>query len=73
MDESDSKIRFTYSNAIAVYSGNLPEIIQDFNALTLKFTYVAQKEISELLIDDFTRKFFVHDVRVNLNIICIHK
>ena len=70
-DESDTKIRFIFSSSLAVFGGDLPEIIQDSTAVTPQSTYGAQKAMSELLINDYTRKGFVDGLCVRLPTICI--
>ncbi|HHV6834519.1 TPA: NAD-dependent epimerase/dehydratase family protein [Haemophilus influenzae] len=60
-----------FSSSLAVFGGDLPEIIQDSTAVTPQSTYGAQKAMSELLINDYTRKGFVDGLCVRLPTICI--
>jgi nucleoside-diphosphate-sugar epimerase len=51
--------RVVFTSSIAVYGGDLPEIISDTTALNPQTSYGIQKAIGELLIGDYTRKGFI--------------
>jgi len=51
------KVLFTSS--VAVYGGELPELVRDDTALNPKSSYGIQKQIGELMLTDFSRKGFV--------------
>ncbi|OBX05130.1 hypothetical protein QV06_03915 [Gallibacterium genomosp. 3] len=65
------QIRFIFASSLAVYGGDLPEIIQNNTALTPQSTYGVQKAMCELLINDYTRKGFVDGIVLRLPTICI--
>lgn len=64
-------VRFIFSSSLAVFGGHLPERIEDDTALTPQSTYGTQKAMSELLINDYTRKGFVDGLVLRLPTICI--
>lgn len=64
-------IRFIFSSSLAVYGGQLPDVIQDDTAVTPQSTYGAQKAMCELLINDYSRKGFVDGIVLRLPTICI--
>jgi nucleoside-diphosphate-sugar epimerase len=51
--------RVVFTSSIAVYGGELPEVLPDDQKLTPQTSYGAQKAMGELLIADYTRKGFV--------------
>ena len=51
--------RVVFASSVAVFGGDMPEVIQDGTALTPQTSYGTQKAISELLINDYSRKGFV--------------
>jgi nucleoside-diphosphate-sugar epimerase len=53
------KPRVVFTSSVAVYGGELPEVVQDNTALNPQSSYGTQKAIGELLLNDFSRKGFV--------------
>jgi nucleoside-diphosphate-sugar epimerase len=53
------KPRVVFTSSVAVYGGDLPDIVTDATALSPRSSYGAQKAIGELLLADYTRKGFV--------------
>ncbi len=51
--------RLIFASSLAVYGGELPEIVGEDTPLTPQTSYGTQKAIGELLVDDYTRKGFV--------------
>lgn len=51
--------RVLFTSSVAVYGGDLPEMVQDDTALNPQSSYGAQKAIAELLLNDYTRRGFV--------------
>src|SRR4029079_11688185 len=47
------------TSSIAVYGGDLPDLLPDDQKLTPQTSYGAQKAMGELLIADYTRKGFI--------------
>lgn len=54
-----SKPRLLFTSSVAVYGGDLPDVVTDATALSPRSSYGAQKAIGELLLADYTRKGFV--------------
>lgn len=50
---------FVFTSTVGVFGGNLPEIIDDLTAVTPQNSYGTAKAMSELLINDCSRKGFV--------------
>jgi len=51
--------RVLFTSSVAVYGGDLPDVVTDTTALNPRSSYGAQKAIAELLLADYTRKGFV--------------
>lgn len=51
--------KVVFTSSVAVYGGEMPEIVQDDTALNPKSSYGVQKAIGELLLSDYSRKGFV--------------
>lgn len=55
----DTPPRVVFTSSVAVYGGDLPEVITDEQKLTPQTSYGAQKAMGELLVADYTRKGFI--------------
>lgn len=51
--------RLVFTSSVAVYGGDMPEVIPDGQPLTPQTSYGAQKAMGELLINDHSRKGYV--------------
>jgi D-erythronate 2-dehydrogenase len=51
--------KVVFTSSVAVYGGELPEVVGDETALRPQSSYGMQKAIGELLIGDYTRRGFV--------------
>jgi nucleoside-diphosphate-sugar epimerase len=51
--------RLVFTSSVAVYGGDMPEVLDDGTTLTPQTSYGAQKAIGELLVNDYSRKGFV--------------
>lgn len=51
--------RLVFASSVAVYGGDMPEVLDDRTILTPQTSYGAQKAIGELLLNDYSRKGFV--------------
>jgi len=51
--------KVVFTSSVAVYGGQLPDVVQDTTALNPQSSYGAQKAIGELLLNDFSRRGFV--------------
>ncbi|MFL9874482.1 D-erythronate dehydrogenase [Paraburkholderia megapolitana] len=51
--------RVVFTSSVAVYGGDMPEIVQNDTALNPQSSYGTQKAIAELLLNDYTRRGFI--------------
>ena len=51
--------RFVFASSVAVYGGDMPEVIEDGTALNPQTSYGAQKAMVEFLVTDYSRKGFI--------------
>ena len=51
--------RVVFASSVAVFGGDLPEVIRDDTPLTPQTSYGGQKAITEFLINDYTRREFI--------------
>ncbi len=51
--------RLVFASSVAVYGGDLPDVVLDRTAVLPQSSYGTQKAIVELLINDYTRRGFV--------------
>ena len=51
--------RVVFTSSVAVYGGDLPDIVLDTTALNPQTSYGSQKAAAELLMGDYTRKGFI--------------
>ena len=56
---SGRKPRVLFTSSVAVYGGQLPELVNDTTPLTPQSSYGVQKAVAELLLSDYTRKGFI--------------
>ncbi|WP_340109353.1 D-erythronate dehydrogenase [Pikeienuella sp. HZG-20] len=48
-----------YTSSVAVYGGEIPDVIDDFTILNPQTSYGAQKAAGEMLVTDYSRKGFI--------------
>jgi len=51
--------RVVFTSSVAVYGGDLPDVVQNDTVLNPQSSYGTQKAIAELLLNDFARRGFV--------------
>ncbi|MFM0737315.1 SDR family oxidoreductase [Paraburkholderia xenovorans] len=51
--------RVLFTSSVAVYGGDLPDVVRNDTALNPQSSYGAQKAIAELLLNDYSRRGFV--------------
>jgi len=51
--------RVVFASSLAVYGGDMPDVITDVTPLTPQTSYGAQKAIGELLVNDYSRKGYI--------------
>ncbi len=62
---------FVFTSSIAAYGGELPDVVDDDQALTPETSYGAHKGACELLVHDYSRKGYVDGRSLRLPIIII--
>lgn len=72
-DESSGNYvpRFVFTSSIAVFGGPFPEKIDDQFLCAPLTSYGAQKAMTELLVNDYSRKGFIDGVTIRLPTICV--
>jgi nucleoside-diphosphate-sugar epimerase len=63
--------KVVFTSSVAVFGGNLPEVVQDDTALNPKSSYGIQKAIGELLLSDYSRRGFIDGRGVRLPTISV--
>jgi nucleoside-diphosphate-sugar epimerase len=63
--------RVVFASSIAVFGAPLPEVIGDDYMLAPRTSYGTQKAISELLLNDYSRRGFLDGVGLRLPTICV--
>ena len=63
--------RFVYASSIAVFGGKLPEAVGDTQFRTPRTSYGTAKAITELLIDDYSRKGIVDGRALRLPVVLL--
>jgi nucleoside-diphosphate-sugar epimerase len=53
------KPRVVFTSSVAVYGGDMPDVVRNDTALNPQSSYGTQKAIAELLLNDYTRRGFV--------------
>ena len=51
--------RLIFASSVAVYGGDMPDVLSDMTPLTPQTSYGSQKAVGELLVGDYSRKGFV--------------
>jgi D-erythronate 2-dehydrogenase len=57
--EGGKKPKVVFTSSVAVYGGDMPEVVQESTALNPQTSYGSQKAMAELLLNDYTRKGFI--------------
>ena len=63
--------RFLFASSIAVFGGDVPEVIEDSTAPVPQSSYGTQKAITELLINDYSRRSFIDGVTLRFPTIVV--
>lgn len=63
--------RVVFTSSVAVYGGDLPDVVRDDTALDPRSSYGVQKAVAELLLSDYARKGFVDGVVLRLPTISV--
>jgi nucleoside-diphosphate-sugar epimerase len=51
--------RLVFASSVAVYGGDMPEVLDDATPLAPQTSYGSQKAVGELLVSDYSRKGFI--------------
>ena len=51
--------KLVFTSSVAVYGGQLPDVVQDDTALSPRSSYGMQKAIGELLVNDYSRRGYI--------------
>jgi nucleoside-diphosphate-sugar epimerase len=51
--------KLVFTSSVAVFGGDLPDVVQDETALNPQSSYGAQKAIGEILLSDYSRKGYI--------------
>ncbi|MGD1867447.1 MAG: D-erythronate dehydrogenase [Phormidesmis sp.] len=62
---------FIFASSLAVFGGSLPAVITENTALTPLSSYGTQKAITELWVNDYTRKGFIDGRILRLPTVCV--
>lgn len=68
---TNPNIRFIFTSSLAVFGGQLPNLITPQTAVQPSSSYGTQKAICELLVNDYARKRFLDAMTLRLPTICI--
>src|SRR5690606_38708682 len=63
--------RFVYASSIAVFGGQLPDVVGDNQFRTPTTSYGTAKAITELLIDDYSRKGIIDGRALRLPVVLL--
>ncbi|MEY1274159.1 D-erythronate dehydrogenase [Proteus mirabilis] len=69
--EKNPATKFIFTSSLAVFGGDLPEVITDLCTVNPQSSYGAQKAMCELMINDYSRKGFVDGRVIRLPTISI--
>lgn len=58
--------RFVFASSLAVFGGDLPDVVPEAQALTPRSSYGTQKAMAEMLVADCSRKGFVRGLSLRL-------
>ncbi|HWA84947.1 MAG TPA: D-erythronate dehydrogenase [Opitutus sp.] len=63
--------KFVFASSVAVFGGELPEVVTDETPARPQSSYGAEKAMGELLVNEFSRRGFVDGRVVRLPTICV--
>jgi nucleoside-diphosphate-sugar epimerase len=69
--QRETPLRFIFASTTAVYGGEMPPLIEDVTCLTPQSSYGTQKAISELLLNDYSRRGFIDGRAIRLPTIVV--
>lgn len=63
--------RFVFTSSVAVFGGELPDVVPEHIATTPESSYGTEKAIGELLVNDYSRRGFVDGIACRLPTIAV--
>ncbi len=63
--------KFIFASSLAVFGGDLPQVITDKTAVAPQSSYGTQKAIAELWINDYSRRGFIDGYVLRLPTVCV--
>jgi D-erythronate 2-dehydrogenase len=63
--------KFLFASSVAVFGGDMPEVIEDATAPVPQSSYGTQKAIVELLVNDYSRRGFIDGLSLRLPTIVV--
>lgn len=63
--------KFIFASSLAVFGGDLPQVITDETAVAPRSSYGTQKAIAELWVNDYSRKGFIDGCVLRLPTVCV--
>ncbi|MGB3297988.1 MAG: D-erythronate dehydrogenase, partial [Phormidesmis sp.] len=63
--------KFIFASSLAVFGGDLPEVITDKTAVAPQSSYGTQKAVAELWVNDYSRKGFIDGYVLRLPTVCV--
>lgn len=70
-EQTGYRPRFVFASSVAVFGGDLPDVIPDVFPTTPQSSYGAQKVVGEVLVNDFSRKGYIDGVSLRLPTISV--
>lgn len=67
----DTRPRFVFASSVAVFGGQLPDVVPDNMALWPQSSYGTEKAIAELLVSDYSRRGYVDGISCRLPTVAI--
>lgn len=69
--KNGNRPRVVFTSSVAVFGGDLPAKVPDTQMLTPQSSYGAQKAMSELLVNDYSRKGFIDGRALRMPTVCV--
>lgn len=63
--------KFIFASSLAVFGGDLPQVITDKTAVAPQSSYGTQKAVAELWVNDYSRKGFIDGRVLRLPTVCV--
>jgi nucleoside-diphosphate-sugar epimerase len=67
----DTRPRFVFASSVAVFGGQLPDVVPDDMALWPQSSYGTEKAIAELMVSDYSRRGYIDGISCRLPTVAI--